>query len=94
MDRPPNSPMELFAGPAALPDIPRMYEEGFYRLDPYLNGNLKEKEVYGLDRLIDNGNPDHRRYVDELLILRGLRVREPSGIGAWLTSVLALAMSQ
>ncbi len=90
MDRPPNSPLELFAGPAALPDIPRMYEEGFYRLDPYLNGNLEEGEVYGLDRLIDKGNPDHRRYVDELLIPRGLRhmlgvrVREPSGIGAWL----------
>ena len=89
MDRPPNSPLELFAGPAALPDIPRMYEEGFYRLDPYLNGNLEEGEVYGLDRLIDNGNPGHRRYVDELLIPRGLRhmlgvrVREPSGIGAW-----------
>jgi hypothetical protein len=45
-----------------------MYEEGFYRLDPYLNSNLEEGEVYGLDRLIDNGNPDHRRYVDELLI--------------------------
>ena len=90
MDRPPNSPLELFAGPAALPDIPRMYEEGFYRLDPYLNGNLEEGEVYGLDRLIDHGNPDHRRYIDELLIPRGVRhmlgvrVREPSGIGAWL----------
>lgn len=45
-----------------------MYEEGFYRLDPYLNSNLEEGEVYGLDRLIDNGNPDHGRYVDELLI--------------------------
>jgi hypothetical protein len=45
-----------------------MYEEGFYRLDPYLNSNLEEGEVYGLDRLIDNGNPGHRRYVDELLI--------------------------
>ena len=41
MDRPPNSPLELFAGPAALPDITRIYEEGFYRLDPYLNGNLE-----------------------------------------------------
>ena len=90
MDRPPNSPLELFAGPAALPDIPRMYEEGLYRLDPYLNGNLEEGEVYGLDRLIDARNPEHRRYVDELLIPRGVRhmlgvrVREPSGIGAWL----------
>lgn len=58
--------------------------------DPLPYRNMREGRVYSLEEMIDPGQPAYRSYQDDLIIPQGLtnvlavRVREISGIDAWL----------
>jgi len=89
-DRIGESPVELFAGDDATPELHRLYREKYAPFDPVLGRNLEEGRVYRLDELFDEDNRDHRAYRDAILIprgirfLRGVRVVEPGGVQGWL----------
>jgi len=89
-DRIGQSPVELFSGAAAAPDLHRLYRERFSHLDFVLGSKLQEGRVYRLDELFDERNRDHRAYRRSILIPRGIRfmrsvrVAEPGGVEGWL----------
>jgi len=90
-DRPPNSPVEIFSGTQSPPELQRLYRDEIYKLDPIPYFQLREGRVYALHEVLDRSNPEHSRYLNELLIpsgmkcIRLIRVTEPSGTSAWLS---------
>jgi DNA-binding CsgD family transcriptional regulator len=85
-DRPANSPVELFSGQRAPPDLHRLYHEELYKTDPFLGFQLREGRVYSLPELFLDGDPDHVAFRRDVLepsgirYMRLMRVSEPSGI--------------
>jgi len=89
-DRMGESPVELFSGDDATPELHRLYRERYAPFDPVMGTHLDEGRVYGLDELFDEDNRDHRAYREAILIPRGIRflrsvrIVEPGGVEGWL----------
>jgi len=89
-DRPANSPVELFSGERAPPDLHRLYQEELYKTDPFLGFQLREGRVYSLSELFLDSDPDHVAFRRDVLepsgirFMRIVRVSEPSGVSTWL----------
>jgi DNA-binding CsgD family transcriptional regulator len=86
-----NAVIHLHAGERSPPAVQQLYQESFYKRDPTPYNDMREGQVYSLDDLLRPGDPARDAYVREVVTpsgmnaLRMMRVREASGVSAWLT---------
>jgi DNA-binding CsgD family transcriptional regulator len=89
--QPINRPIEIFSGARSPPELQRLYEKEIYKRDPLPYFSLREGRVYGLSDLLDQNDPMHRAFFEDLLApsgmnhMRMIRVSEPGGTNAWLS---------
>lgn len=92
--RPPGMPsnrvFHLFSGEQFPPLIEKLYRDSFFEKDPTPYHQMREGQVYTLQELLRQDNPDHQAYFRDVLApsgmneLRMIRIVEPSGVNAWL----------
>lgn len=72
-------------------ELQQLYREEIYKRDPIPYSQLREGRVYGLSELLDDRDPMHRAFFNDLLApsgmhqMRIIRVTEPGGVSAWLS---------
>lgn len=85
--------LQLISGTAPITDTRDIYRRHFVRRDPNTADTITEGQPYSLNELIRLDHGDHADFYTELTLHRGvtdirhLRVREASGVDAWLTVV-------
>lgn len=88
---PPNTVFHLYSGQRFPPVIQQLYRDSFYKQDPTPYREMKEGIVYTLGELLSSDNPSHAAYLEAVMAPSGMnaarmmRVKEASGVDAWLT---------
>lgn len=83
--------VHIASGHQAPPLIAQLYREDLYKEDPLPYFALDEGRIYALGELLNTGDPAHEKYRRNFVepsgmnVLRIVRVREASGLSAWLT---------
>jgi len=90
-----NSPqtrvVHLASGRQSPPLIAELYRASLYKEDPLPYFDLDEGRFYALDEILIAGDPTHEKWRQTFVepsgmnVLRIVRVRESSGINAWLS---------
>lgn len=81
--------VHLFSDAQPPPDQRKLFEEKFIR-DPLPYQDMREGRVYALGELVDDANPVHRAFFEQLILPWGvgdsriLRVTEQGGFDGWL----------
>lgn len=83
--RPPDGPaVQLFAG-GGLPQRVLDFVAEEFGENSLPRHRMREGRIYGLDELIDPGNPPERTFLDTTVHLRTVRVTDAGGTNAWLS---------
>lgn len=83
--------VHLASGHQSPPFIAQLYRESLYKDDPLPYFELSEGRIYALGEMLKAGDPAHESYRRNFVepsgmnVLQIVRVRETSGVNAWMT---------
>lgn len=90
-DQPLNEVVHLFSGAPSPPLVHQLYHEELYQADPLPYRQMAEGRPYAISEMLRTDDPAHSAFYRDIIVaggmkeLRMMRVREASGVDAWLT---------